>query len=197
MDLELLNYFITKLDFIIVGSELRVNLPACDEDQDKKCVFTLSSNCEQILAFFGYDTTVKLNHLTERAFFNYLVSNGKFKHIQYIKPAKNAQHQRFAKFLKSQYPETLDPPTETIKQLKDAAIAHFEKKREFQVYEYQSKMLQKAIQIRDKLEADKTTFARFIKLHGMNTVIKVGDDELYHRWGLFRNANWSSLDFFS
>lgn len=196
MDLELLNYLVTKLDFVVVGNELSFRLPACDEDTSNTCMFPLSNNTEKILAFFGYDMSVKLNHLTERALFNYLASSKKLTHVEYIKPAKNAQHQRFAKFIKSEFDTEDSPSPEIIKQMKDAAVAYFEKKREFQIYEYQYKMMQKALQVRDKLKADDKTFSRFMKLHGMNTVIKVDDDELYHRWRLFQGANWSSLDFF-
>lgn len=199
MDLELLNYLITKLEFSINGNTLNTHFPACDEDSKNVTTFPLSNDTNKILSFFGYDTSVKTNHLTEKSLFTYLASNKKLTFIENIKPAKNAQHQRFAKYLKSQYPESeenANPTVDVIKRFKDASIEFFEKKREYQIYEYQSKMMQKALQTRDRLKADEKSFARFMKLHGMNTVIKVGDDELFHRWRLFLSANWSSLDFF-
>lgn len=195
MDLELLNYLVVKFEFVVSGDELSLVLPACDEDKNNNCIFPLSNNADRILTFFGYDMSVNLNHLTEKSLFNYLVSSKKLIYVENLKPAKNAQHQRFAKFVKSHF-ETEDNPTpESIRQMKDAAIAFFEKKREFQIYEYQYKMLQRALEVRDKLKADEKTFSRFMKLHGMNTVIKADDEELFHRWSLFAVANWTLLDF--
>lgn len=196
MDLELLNYLVVKFEFVVSGDELSLVLPACDEDKSNKCMFPLSNNADKILAFFGYDTSVKLNHLTERSLFNYLASSKKLTYVENIKPAKNAQHQRFAKFIKSQCQQEDTPAPEIIKQTKHAAIAYFEKRREFQIYEYQYKMIQRALEVKDKLKADENTFSRFMKLHGMNTVIKADDEELFHRWSLFQKTNWTSLDYF-
>lgn len=194
MDLELLNYLITPFDFFVSGNELKVRLPACDEDKLNKVILPLSKDTNKILAFFGYDTTVELGHLTERALFNYLTTSQKLVHVENIKPAKNAQHQRFSKFLKSQLPHDQVPID--AKHLKQSAFSFFEKTRDYQVYQYQYQLLNNALKVRDKLQADPDQFSRFMKLHGMNTVIKSDKAELTYRWEKFKSANWTCMDFF-
>lgn len=198
MDLELLNYLVNKLDFFVAGNELKIRLPACDEDKSNKVIFPLSKDSNKILAFFGYDINVEIGHMTERALFNYLASSKRLNQIEHIKPAKNAQHQRFSKFLKSSFPEHTDETIdrESIQQIKKSAFAFFDKTKDYQVYQYQFQLLNNANKVREKLKADPDQFSRFMKLHGMNTVIKSDAEELNYRWEKFLSANWSCMDFF-
>jgi len=77
MDLDLLNVWITNLGFEIKKDKLYLQLKAHYKDPINFYVMYLSNNKDKILEFFGFDTSIDYDHLTEKNVFEYLCTSTK------------------------------------------------------------------------------------------------------------------------
>jgi hypothetical protein len=207
MDFELLNYWIHRLDFDIRKDKLYLQLKACSKDSLNGYIMFLSDDKNKILEFFGFDTTIEYDKLTEKNMFEYLctstklssgiiVYNGGFKGPY----AKNALHKKFNNylltkeyFIERDYAKIYETRNAMVKE----AIAYFDKMKDYEEYK-SSKLFIDSVMDKYKLLKTKTDtvwcdFERFIILYGAYRIAEMPEEEMFELWNNFRKQNWSGL----
>lgn len=206
MDLELLNFWINNLGLSISNDSLFVHLKAYSNDPLKAHIIKLSEKKQDILAYFGFDTSIEYEKLTEKNLFVYLSSSSKLKpefiHYYGFKGSspKNAQHSRYNKYLLEEFstPKYDDKYYQkcfvVAKKYKKSAILHFNKKDEYEKYIEKRKLLDKLFEQRERLgKTHFDHFQRFVALHGIMNVVEWDDDKLRSEYAKFIQDNWSCL----
>jgi hypothetical protein len=108
MDLELLNYWIKRIGFQVIGQGLYLGLKAYKDDWTPTYKIMLSNDSKCILDFFGFDTSVLYDELTESSVFVFL-GDSKVLKPEYIEVdgfkgyAKNAKHKKYNQYLMNNF----------------------------------------------------------------------------------------------
>lgn len=207
--LELLNYWIHKLDMEICQDTLRLKLKAYKNDCLNGFRLPLSKDPVKILAFLGFDTDVDYTKLTEKNLFEYLCTSTRLspKFISYTgfkgPHAKSTQAKRFNDYLREKhYPTSVDENDaherrELAKKLRDHAIEFFEKEDDLIGYAQQHQLLTKVFEQKQKLPVHTMfDFNKFIVLYGLKAIANMETSVLQTRWNKFTRTNWSQLDMF-
>ena len=107
LDIDLLNFWIEKLDLFIYEDALYAKLYA---PFFGKYHFFLSNDKKEILDFFGYDITCEYDNMTEKNMFEYLCTSTKLSHndIKLSHPLKGdclktKTHVKFNTYLQNKY----------------------------------------------------------------------------------------------
>lgn len=204
MDLELLNYWIKKMNFNIHEDTLYMSLESCDIDFCNTCKFVLSSNKNKILEFFGYDTTIDYDHLKSYNIYEFLCTSTKLlpNNIQYDgfkgPSAKNSEHVKYNKYLLQKYSDNkkyrIDDieNNKFIKKFNEDAIKFFKKENNFELYKFNFNILNKLFKKKENIEKiNHSEFCKFVSLHGILTIIKWSDDKFYDEWDLYKKSLWN------
>lgn len=210
MDFELLNFWISKLHFNIHHEpnktpKLYVNLEAYTGEPFYSYSLLLSNNKNDILKFFGFDTTIEYDKLSERNLFVYLTSSTKLKpeNISYVSfkgpSAKNNKHSKFNKYLIKKY--SPDHKTCSINyEIIEKAIKYFHREKQYQEYIEQKEFLNC---IESKKSIIKTydnnyqkNINRFLLLYGLSNISIMKDETLITLWDNFKKQNVSGLNSF-
>lgn len=207
MDLELLNFWINRLNFDYKNNQLFVLLPSNDNDIFNTYCLKLSEDTKQILKFFGFDVTIKYDKLTLNNMFEYLCTSTKLdpRYIEYYgfkgPHSKNLIHAKFDKYLKNKnYPRDTRNLEEDSNKLLQEAIIYFNKSEEFDKYKNHFNILNKLFKQKDKLDKlDKLNtykdFKKFSVLYGIYNIINYDDDILKIKWQEFKSEHWSGLKY--
>lgn len=194
--------------------QLYLLLKAYSKDPLYSYVLPLSNNKIDILTFFGFDTSIEFDKLTEKNTFEYLCTSSILdpKHIQYTGGFKgpyaiNKLHEKFNDYLKNKkYPKPTAYNEEYYTKKKNVrdtfkknALAFFNKENEYNEYKSHRDILEKVYAKFDiiknaKLDKDNfVDFERFVILHGVYKVSQMNENELYKLWSEFVAQNWSGL----
>lgn len=213
MDFELLNFWIHSIGFNIKHDKLDepcylyLLLKADKEDIMNSYIILLSSNTESILQFFGFDTTIKYDDLTEKNLFEYLCTSSILKpcNIKYCSfkgpHPKNKLHEKFNKYLMNKYYPQQHSDI-CVKQqrivLRNDAISYFQKEKDFSEYKEKCKVFDNILQKRKYLKATLPHFSfadfnLFLVIHGMLNVASMNMETLKTVWDDFSNQNWSGV----
>jgi hypothetical protein len=172
----------------------------------------LSENKKDILTFFGFDTSIEYDKLTEKNTFEYLCTSTRLKpmYIQYTgfkgPYAKNKEHEKFNEYLKGKhYPRRSSSNDEYYKQLAlekqsytNDAIEFFKKENAYIEYKERKKLLDKVMEKHDAIKGLESRyiwcdFSQFIKLHGVLNIAEMSIDKVTALWNQFKTQNWSGL----
>jgi hypothetical protein len=186
MDLELLNFWINRLNFDFRRKQLFVILPAHERDPGHCYCLLLSDDPDKILTFFGFDTSINYDKLSLNNQFEYLCTSTKLdpKFIDYCgfkgPTPKNRIHSKFDIYLKSKnYPKSMkyqDNSEILADQLLKEAIIFFDKSNEYESYKQQFTLLNNLMKQKRKLP-DNYDFNRFCLLHNIYTIINFDSSE--------------------
>lgn len=207
MDPELLNFWIEPLGFSFSGDKLFVHFKAYKKDPVGTYVICLTDNKKHALSFFGYDTSVEYDLLTERNLFAYLDTSTRLspefiRYCSFKGPyAKNKQHEKYDKYLKEQHGGYVKPSDshyvrrhELEQNLKHAAISYFHKEKEYEELKVRRAMMDKVFDIKKRLkDPPYDMFNRFIVLNGIKSVIEWDSNRLSIEFEEFKTQNWSCL----
>lgn len=213
MDFELLNFWVHHLHFDVRHERLEDNprlylsLKAHNNDSLCSYVLLLSESKKDILEFFGYDTSIEYDRLTEKNVFEYLCTSSRLKpqFIQYSSfkgpRAKNKQHTEFNKYLeRKEFPrrgsDYCNQRTQLCRIYSQDAVNFFQKEKEYTAYKENRKILD-AVNRKTSLvnlkESAATSFSKFIAVHGVLNIATMDDDTFVAAWDKFIKQNWSGL----
>lgn len=209
MDVELLNFWVNNLRFHIEHDNtnkepsLYLSLKVHKYDIIDSHVILLSNNKNAILEFFGYDTSINFDKLTERNMFEYLCTSKKL-HPCFIKYCnfktrhpKNKLHSKFDEYLKKRYHcndkiDIIDIKQERIIFLNNA-ISFFGKDKEYDEYKKKRNLLNDVFKKMELIETATTDFRFFVLVYGIYQVAQMTDEEIKNNWSKFKSENWSGL----
>jgi hypothetical protein len=202
MDFELLNYFIRYLPFHVQKDTLFLRLPGCERDIFNLHEMPLTDDPLKILDFFGYDTTIEYTKLSQSNIFVYLTNSTKLDpaficHDGFKGPhAKNNIHKKFNQHLVCEYQHLKKhrPHQDVCEKWIVDAIKYFNKLNEFNTYQSQKAIIDKALQFHVATDKDtRKGYDRFVLLHGVYTVASMTRLQFEDAWVKFKRENWSSL----
>jgi len=210
MDFELLNFWIENYNFIIVdnknpsSTKLFLRLKACNVDIMRSSLFLLSSEKEQILDFFGFDTSIEYDYLKSYNQYEFLCSSKKLspRYINYRgfkgPHSKDSNHEKFNKYLKGKYisSDYRNDDHSLISAHKkvwlERAIKFFNKENEYQEYIDNRNLLDNIFKKREKNNIEFNEFRRFLSLHGVLNVSKWDDDKFQVEISKFVGSSWNT-----
>lgn len=216
MDFKLLNYWVSDLNYDVRHDRaddkprLYLSLKAHDCDDDMRSyVMLLSDDKNKILEFFGFDTTIEYDKLSEKDLFVFLDNSSKldpaFIRFDGFKDGKGGVAGKFNKFLYAKYGGG-NRKTKTVNWVPRSlglgeAIAFFGKQDEYDEYKKVVRPLLNALYakkelIKVKLSPSDCTFdkfAKFVCLHGALRIVDMEYQELMESWTRFCGMNWSGL----
>ena len=209
LPLNLLNFWIEKLNFDIRNDTLFVHLKAYTNDMSRSYIIPLSNDRARILEFFGFDISRDYDYMKQYNQFEFLCSSEKLdpRYISYFSfkgPApKNKLETKFHSYLvsksyaKFRYNETgyKELNIHSHEWMKNA-ISFFGKQCEYNRYKEQFDMFNSVIKIKTTLENGKVAFGEFSKfllLHGIYNILTWDTQTLESRWSTFKEDNWSGL----
>lgn len=210
MDFELLNFWIRSLRFNIVHKDITlepclcISLKAHKHDMLYSHSIPLSRNKNAILEFFGYDTSVKYENLTEKNLFEYLCTTNKFQHslVKYCSfkgpHAKNKQHERFDRYLREKFKglqknDKFEQRHNIVTFMNDA-ISYFGKEKEFADYVEKKDILSKVMNKMYSRNLEHDNFKSFILVYGIIGISKMTEDAFNETWNDFVSHNWSGAN---
>lgn len=211
MDFELLNFWINKIGFDIRHDKLNepcylyLSLKADKDDFLKSYIIELSSDKNKILQFFGFDSNINYDNLSEKNLFEYLCTSSILQpsHIRYCSfkgpHAKNKLHEKFNKYLLDKNYSRHQDNTSINQQVRvfvNDAITYFQKEHDFTEYKEKRKMFDNVVQKKHYLMSNVKQFSHvdfnlFLVVHGILNVSLMNDETLQNVWKDFSNQNWS------
>jgi hypothetical protein len=205
-ELDLLNFWIEKLGFLIEENNLYLCLQACNLDFGTHYKLFLCNDSRTILDFFGFDTSIDYLNLKAYNVFEFLCTTSKLEPsmIRYRgfkgPSAKNDKHAKFNDYLKHKFENAIQPSKDAACHTQsiwmESAIQVFSKRYEYNLYIEQKSKVDTCI---DKLKRFNPSFqdmSRFFMLHGICSVCVWDEETLEKKWMLYQQEPWNVLTIF-
>lgn len=212
MDLELLNFLIADLDFVIERNGLYACVQGCYLYNWHKIKLFLSDDKKAVLDFFGYDTTVEYDSLTPNNLYVFLCDSSKLKpsdlklNLSHFKGGGVRMYDRifreFDHFLKGKHynSQAKHASDDTKQRWLEQAIEYFKKLPEYDSFQQKRSMIddvyrkgKRCWKHRDG-RGESNNYRRFVKVQGINTLSTLDSEEIERRWKEFKKDNWGILD---
>lgn len=212
MDFELLNFWISKLRLHVKHTHthndpcLYLYLKAHDNDFLYSYCILLSTKKNAILEFFGFDTSVNYDELTEKNLFQFLSTSTKLhpSFIQYCgfkgPHPKNKLHGKYNEYLKTEYFSIHNNDTNcqhAVELYARKAISFFGRENKIKEYMDKKALFNAVMAKRDLLEEqykdDISKFSSFVSVYGIINVSEMDANLLIQAWKAFLDQNWTGL----
>lgn len=213
LDLELLNFWIKKYGLYIEENTLFIRLSL---NKSHKIIHTIkvSDDKHSILDFFGYDTRIEYDELTQKNTFVFLSTSSKLNtdFIDYYKThfkgghegyhPKNKQQREYNEYLLAQDYDIRykkEDLKDELKKWQNEVINTFRLEDEYKECLMKNQKLSRAFENLEKCNFKDSNWKyiqRFILFYGINTLVSYSEDEFVSAWEKFKKDNWSSLDYF-
>ena len=203
--IDLIECWISKLNFKIESGGLYIGLEAFEEDFTKAFKIFLSADEKDILRFFGFDVEIDYCKLKPYNMYPFLSNTSKLTpgcitYYGFKGPhARNSEHTKFNDYLRSQFIDKNEKLTdEVIQKWQSDAIKYFAKEKEYQLYLEKYKVINTVRTLKVQLKPrESVIWRRFIVFNGINTIKDWDFVKFQLEWNAFKKENWSGLDIYS
>lgn len=202
-ELDLINFWIERLNFQIKDDKLFLRLKACNIDIMRSHLLLLSDNVNDILDFFGFDISIDYMHLKPYNIYEFMSTTVKLypEYISYYgfkgPHPKNQNHVKFNDYLKQKFRDVFSNRDQSLetrqKEWMERAIEHFSKQNKYVTYLEQHDIITAVIKKMNIVAASFSHIKRFLMLHGLLRVKNWDDARVTKEWQRFQDEEWAGL----